>query len=119
MPTGNCTRAETHARAGTGARLRLARVDNDVTAQSREALRALAPVLFPRARSRHAAGAVHRTLIGSHILSVERNYRHAAPATGSARNRLWQLLISVVNIATRLLPTFGFCYVVAKATVDY
>jgi len=54
-------------------------------------------------------------LIGSHALPVIHNHWRAAPMTGIARNRLWHLLTSRVDIATRLLPSFGSSCLTAVA----
>jgi len=51
-------------------------------------------------------------LIGSHILLVKCNHLHAAAMTGCARNCFWHLLTSALgDIATRLLPAFGPCFI--------
>ena len=49
-------------------------------------------------------------LVGSHTLPVNRNHRRVAVMTVCAKNRLWHLLTSADNMATRLLPHSGLVY---------
>ena len=58
----------------------------------------------------HFFGQPCRTVIESHSLPVERNYRRAVPITGSDQSRLRHLLTSALDMATRLLPAIGTCF---------
>ena len=60
-------------------------------------------------QSKILATPMYGTPIGSHTLLVKLNHRRAAAIIGSARNRLWQLLTSALDMATWLSPAFGSC----------
>jgi len=51
-------------------------------------------------------------------LPVKRSHRSAALMAGSARNRIWHLLTSAVDVATRLLPAFGSRFFVDTSSVS-
>ena len=53
----------------------------------------------------HLTSGYQRTLIGSHTQAysrVDRNYRRAAPMTGSARSHLWYLNCDAANTSIRV-----------------
>ena len=65
--------------------------------------------IYRTPQSKILATPMYGTPIGSHTLLVKLNHRRAAAIIGSARNRLWQLLTSALDMATWLSPAFGSC----------